>query len=194
MDTDGVCICKCIISNAVVRDAAEEDFLTRDLSRRDACVNTKTSLSGEWTQVEVIRLHTEGGGLGFGIVGGASTGVVVKTIIPGSPADKEKNIHLSCDKSVFMQTSGSSEVIIIPENTYILLHMWTVCYAMVRTGASNQVNGEKKLQAIQCRLFATNNFHIYSIRKHRKIRPRENFTWKIYWSLRPSQVHTLQEL
>ncbi|VDM85206.1 unnamed protein product [Strongylus vulgaris] len=34
------------------------------------------------------KLSTEGGGLGFGIVGGTSTGVVVKTILPGSPADK----------------------------------------------------------------------------------------------------------
>ena len=45
-------------------------------------------LSGDWTQVEVIHLNTETGGLGFGIVGGTSTGVVVKTILPGSPADK----------------------------------------------------------------------------------------------------------
>ncbi|VDO44269.1 unnamed protein product [Haemonchus placei] len=49
-------------------------------------------LSGDWTQVEVIRLSTEGGGLGFGIVGGTSTGVVVKTILPGSPADKQVTI------------------------------------------------------------------------------------------------------
>ncbi|WKX94390.1 hypothetical protein Q1695_011555 [Nippostrongylus brasiliensis] len=52
-----------------------------------------SSLSGDWTQVEVIRLSTEGGGLGFGIVGGTSTGVVVKTILPGSPADKDHRLR-----------------------------------------------------------------------------------------------------
>ncbi|CAD6192509.1 unnamed protein product [Caenorhabditis auriculariae] len=50
-------------------------------------------LSGDWTQVEVIRLSTESGGLGFGIVGGTSTGVVVKTILPGSPADKDGHLR-----------------------------------------------------------------------------------------------------
>uniref|UniRef100_A0A1I7WXG8 PDZ domain-containing protein n=1 Tax=Heterorhabditis bacteriophora TaxID=37862 RepID=A0A1I7WXG8_HETBA len=50
-------------------------------------------LSGDWVQVEVIRLSTEGGGLGFGIVGGTSTGVVVKTILPGSPADKDRRLR-----------------------------------------------------------------------------------------------------
>ncbi|KAK6043491.1 hypothetical protein COOONC_19004, partial [Cooperia oncophora] len=55
-------------------------------------------LSGDWTQVEVIRLSTEGGGLGFGIVGGASTGVVVKTILPGSPADKRTVIKMATNK------------------------------------------------------------------------------------------------
>ncbi|XGW07682.1 hypothetical protein V3C99_010664, partial [Haemonchus contortus] len=55
--------------------------------------STNMVLSGDWTQVEVIRLSTEGGGLGFGIVGGTSTGVVVKTILPGSPADKDHRLR-----------------------------------------------------------------------------------------------------
>ncbi|CAJ0608515.1 unnamed protein product [Cylicocyclus nassatus] len=54
---------------------------------------TSMVLSGDWTQVEIIRLSTEGGGLGFGIVGGTSTGVVVKTILPGSPADKDRRLR-----------------------------------------------------------------------------------------------------
>ncbi|KAI6184517.1 PDZ domain-containing protein [Aphelenchoides bicaudatus] len=32
-------------------------------------------------------------GLGFGIVGGASTGVVIKTILQGSAADKDKRLR-----------------------------------------------------------------------------------------------------
>ncbi|CAL2032968.1 unnamed protein product [Caenorhabditis brenneri] len=54
---------------------------------------TPMVLSGDWTQVEVIHLNTETGGLGFGIVGGTSTGVVVKTILPGSPADKDGRLQ-----------------------------------------------------------------------------------------------------
>jgi hypothetical protein len=46
-------------------------------------------LTGDWTQVEIIHLPNEPSvGLGFGIVGGASTGVVIKTILQGSAADK----------------------------------------------------------------------------------------------------------
>jgi len=38
--------------------------------------------------VEVITLVNDGTGLGFGIIGGKSTGVVVKTILPGGVADR----------------------------------------------------------------------------------------------------------
>ena len=44
-------------------------------------------LNTEWTQIEVIDLINDGSGLGFGIIGGKSTGVVVKTILPGGIAD-----------------------------------------------------------------------------------------------------------
>ena len=44
-------------------------------------------LNTEWTQIEVIDLVNDGSGLGFGIIGGRSTGVVVKTILPGGIAD-----------------------------------------------------------------------------------------------------------
>ncbi|KIH54414.1 hypothetical protein ANCDUO_15441 [Ancylostoma duodenale] len=64
-------------------------------------------LSGDWTQVEVIRLSTEGGGLGFGIVGGTSTGVVVKTILPGSPADRRwgASSHLRIRRQIKLTSS-----------------------------------------------------------------------------------------
>uniref|UniRef100_A0A1I8AVQ8 PDZ domain-containing protein n=1 Tax=Steinernema glaseri TaxID=37863 RepID=A0A1I8AVQ8_9BILA len=51
-------------------------------------------LTGDWTQVEIIQLPNDPSvGLGFGIVGGTSTGVVVKTILPGSAADKDKRLR-----------------------------------------------------------------------------------------------------
>jgi hypothetical protein len=50
---------------------------------------TSFQLTGDWTQVDLIQLPNDpNSGLGFGIVGGASTGVVIKTILPGSAADK----------------------------------------------------------------------------------------------------------
>lgn len=44
-------------------------------------------LTCERVQVEVIELVNDGTGLGFGIIGGKSTGVVVKTILPSAVAD-----------------------------------------------------------------------------------------------------------
>lgn len=65
----------------------------------------KFQLTGDWTQVQMISIANEPGvGLGFGIVGGTSTGVVVKTILPGSPADK---VHLTfiCKLSLWSRWS-----------------------------------------------------------------------------------------
>ena len=45
-------------------------------------------LTTDWTQIEVVQLLNDGSGLGFGIIGSKSTGVVVKTILPGGPADR----------------------------------------------------------------------------------------------------------
>lgn len=62
-------------------------------------------LQTEWAQVESIDLVNDGGGLGFGIVGGKSTGVVVKTLVGGGAADRVSNFsceecfqHLTYDK------------------------------------------------------------------------------------------------
>lgn len=38
--------------------------------------------------METIELVNDGSGLGFGIVGGKTTGVIVKTILPGGIADQ----------------------------------------------------------------------------------------------------------
>ena len=40
-----------------------------------------------WRQIETIELVNSGSGLGFGIIGGRATGVIVKTILPGGAAD-----------------------------------------------------------------------------------------------------------
>ncbi|XP_046892816.1 inaD-like protein isoform X2 [Hypomesus transpacificus] len=47
----------------------------------------------EWGHVEHIELLNDGSGLGFGIVGGKATGVVVRTLVPNSVADKDGRLR-----------------------------------------------------------------------------------------------------
>ncbi|KAM5148188.1 inaD-like protein [Mantella aurantiaca] len=42
-----------------------------------------------WSHVEEIELVNDGSGLGFGIVGGKASGVIVRTILPGGLADQD---------------------------------------------------------------------------------------------------------
>lgn len=56
--------------------------------RRNAMV-----LSTEWAQVEVVDLTNDGNGLGFNLVGGRSTGVVIKYVLPGGVADKDGRLQ-----------------------------------------------------------------------------------------------------
>uniref|UniRef100_A0A1I8FAE5 PDZ domain-containing protein n=1 Tax=Macrostomum lignano TaxID=282301 RepID=A0A1I8FAE5_9PLAT len=50
-------------------------------------------LNTEWTELEVIDLLNDGSGLGFGIVGSKSTGVVVRTILSGGAADRDGRLR-----------------------------------------------------------------------------------------------------
>lgn len=50
-------------------------------------------LSTEWSQVEVIDLVNDGNGLGFILVGGKSTGVVIKAMLPGSIAERDGRLQ-----------------------------------------------------------------------------------------------------
>ncbi|XP_052900944.1 patj homolog [Anopheles moucheti] len=50
-------------------------------------------LSTEWSQVEIIDLINDGNGLGFMLVGGRSTGVVIKALIPGSVAERDGRLQ-----------------------------------------------------------------------------------------------------
>ena len=43
----------------------------------------------QWRQSETIELHNDGSGLGFGIVGGKNSGVIVRSIVPGGVADRD---------------------------------------------------------------------------------------------------------
>ncbi|XP_071445203.1 patj homolog [Hetaerina americana] len=71
-------------------------------------------LNTEWAQVEVIDLLNDGSGLGFGIIGGRSTGVVVKTILPTGVADRDGRLqsgdHILQIGDVNLRGMGSEQV------------------------------------------------------------------------------------
>ncbi len=50
-------------------------------------------LQDEWGHMEEIELVNDGSGLGFGIVGGRTSGVVVRTLVSNSVADKVSSSH-----------------------------------------------------------------------------------------------------
>ncbi|XP_068155975.1 patj homolog isoform X1 [Drosophila tropicalis] len=51
-------------------------------------------LSTEWSQVEVIDLINDGNGLGFILVGGRSTGVVIKALTPGGVGERDGRLQM----------------------------------------------------------------------------------------------------
>ncbi|XP_057568764.1 inaD-like protein isoform X2 [Hippopotamus amphibius kiboko] len=62
--------------------------------------STSTSLTDatlpetvRWGHIEDVELINDGSGLGFGIVGGKSSGVVVRTIVPGGLADRDGRLQ-----------------------------------------------------------------------------------------------------
>ncbi|XP_042566403.1 multiple PDZ domain protein isoform X3 [Clupea harengus] len=65
------------------------------VSRTPSAASTLSAHSSatHWTHVETIELVNDGTGLGFGIVGGKTTGVIVKTILPGGIADQDGRLH-----------------------------------------------------------------------------------------------------
>ncbi|XP_066232533.1 inaD-like protein isoform X1 [Saccopteryx leptura] len=55
--------------------------------------DTSPSETVHWGHIEDIELINDGSGLGFGIVGGKSSGVVVRTVVPGGLADRDGRLQ-----------------------------------------------------------------------------------------------------
>ncbi|NWT19851.1 MPDZ protein, partial [Vireo altiloquus] len=74
----------------VVARGTFPQLITPVVSRSPSAASTVSAHSNpvHWQHVETIELVNDGSGLGFGIVGGKSTGVIVKTILPGGVADQ----------------------------------------------------------------------------------------------------------
>lgn len=63
-------------------------FWSRDFWKLTSTLTHSDDFVSQWQHVETIELVNDGTGLGFGIVGGKTTGVIVKTILPGGIADQ----------------------------------------------------------------------------------------------------------
>ncbi|XP_067379716.1 multiple PDZ domain protein isoform X2 [Channa argus] len=63
------------------------------VSRTPSAASTLSANSSAWQHVETIELVNDGTGLGFGIVGGKTTGVIVKTILSGGIADQDGRLR-----------------------------------------------------------------------------------------------------
>ncbi|XP_058790086.1 uncharacterized protein LOC131663616 isoform X2 [Phymastichus coffea] len=101
-------------TNTVTATAAAGVIERSNSAVSDASKGGDMVLNTEWAQVEVINLINDGSGLGFGIIGGRSTGVVVKTILPGGVADRDNRLqsgdHILQIGDVNLRGMGSEQV------------------------------------------------------------------------------------
>lgn len=81
--------------NLISVQRQEEDIIHRSPSvvSDTSKAGSDALLNSEWAQVESIDLVNDGTGLGFGIVGVRTLGVVVKTILPGGVADRDGRLQ-----------------------------------------------------------------------------------------------------
>lgn len=71
-------------------DLATEDRPQSAVS--DASKHLVDVMSAEWAQIQALELVNDGTGLGFGIIGARSSGVIVKTILSGGVADRDARL------------------------------------------------------------------------------------------------------
>jgi len=65
----------------------------RKSSTSTSVTDTTLPETVHWGHIEDVELINDGSGLGFGIVGGKSSGVVVRTIVPGGLADRDGRLQ-----------------------------------------------------------------------------------------------------
>ncbi|XP_059050919.1 patj homolog [Achroia grisella] len=71
-------------------------------------------VASDWAQVEIINLVNDGTGLGFGIIGARTSGVIVKTILAGGVADRDGRLksgdHILQIGDAHLMEMGSEQV------------------------------------------------------------------------------------
>ncbi|CAH0592471.1 unnamed protein product [Chrysodeixis includens] len=87
-----------------------------DLSRADETLGSMSHsiVGSDWAQVEIINLVNDGTGLGFGIIGARTSGVIVKTILAGGVADRDGRLksgdHILQIGDAHLMEMGSEQV------------------------------------------------------------------------------------
>ncbi|XP_072937056.1 patj homolog [Epargyreus clarus] len=86
-----------------------------EMAREDSLASASTNIvAGDWAQVEIINLVNDGTGLGFGIIGARTSGVIVKTILAGGVADRDGRLksgdHILQIGDVSLMEMGSEQV------------------------------------------------------------------------------------
>ncbi|XP_022822029.1 patj homolog [Spodoptera litura] len=87
-----------------------------DLSRTDESIGSMSHsiVGSDWAQVEIINLVNDGTGLGFGIIGARTSGVIVKTILAGGVADRDGRLksgdHILQIGDAHLMEMGSEQV------------------------------------------------------------------------------------
>ncbi|CAF4792847.1 unnamed protein product [Pieris macdunnoughi] len=86
-----------------------------EIARNDESLASANSIViGDWAQVEIINLVNDGTGLGFGIIGARTSGVIVKTILAGGVADRDGRLksgdHILQIGDVSLMEMGSEQV------------------------------------------------------------------------------------
>ncbi|XP_041975812.1 patj homolog [Aricia agestis] len=87
-----------------------------DMARNDDSIASASTniVAGDWAQVEIINLVNDGTGLGFGIIGARTSGVIVKTILAGGVADRDGRLksgdHILQIGDVSLMEMGSEQV------------------------------------------------------------------------------------
>lgn len=112
-------------------------------------------MASEWAQVQAIELVNDGTGLGFGIVGSKTSGVIVKTILAGGVADRDERLmsgdHILQigDVNLFDMVSEQVASVLRQSGTHVRL---VVARAVDPLKANQDVDGDSAI--IPSRLLA----------------------------------------
>lgn len=127
--------------------------------------NNVDIMSSEWAQVQAIELVNDGTGLGFGIIGAKTSGVIVKTILGGGVADRDGRLqsgdHILQIGEVNLHEMGSEQVasVLRQSGTHVRL---VVARAVDPLKTNQDVDGNAAI--IPSRLLADpNELHRYLI-------------------------------
>ncbi|XP_050013383.1 multiple PDZ domain protein isoform X5 [Alexandromys fortis] len=161
----------------VVARGALPQVSSPQISRSPSAASTVSAHSNpiHWQHVETIELVNDGSGLGFGIIGGKATGVIVKTILPGGVADQHGRLcsgdHIlkigdtdlagmsseqvaqvlrQCGNRVkLMIARGAVEETTAPSSLGITLSSSPVSTSEMRVDASTQKNEESEMFEVE---------------------------------------------